>query len=110
MCARYNEVNTMWFITVMEYLIEDDKYIARHGDKRTWGYYEEYETAVQALHENWCDMNEGIYGIALLEKYGPGISPWCEGRQWFRYDREIQGYIEMEEPEFIKCIVNFAIG
>lgn len=100
----------MWFITVMEYLIEDEKYIARHGDKRTWGYYEEKKTALQALHENRIDMNEGIYSVALLEKFGPGISPWCEERQWFEFDQERCGYFEVEEPEFIKCLVNFALG
>lgn len=100
----------MWFITVMEYLIEDKKFIARHGDKRTWGYYTEKETAVRALHENWTDMREYVYDIALLEKLGPGISPDCEERQWFKFDKERGGYFEMEEPDFIKCVVNFALG
>lgn len=100
----------MWFITVMEYLIEDEKFIARHGDKRTWGYYTEKETAVQALHENWTDMREYVYDIALLEKLGPGICPDCEERQWFKFDKERGGYFEIDEPEFIKRIVNFALG
>ena len=100
----------MWFITVMAYLEEDDKYIYRHGGMRTWGYYPDKETAVQALHENWTDMREYTYDIALLEKFGPGVCPYCEERQWFKFDRERNGYFEMEEPEFIKRVVNFAIG
>lgn len=100
----------MWFITVMEFLEEDEKYIARHGDKRTWGYYKDKDTAVQALHENWTDMWEYTYDVALLEKFESGICPECEERQWFKFDRARGGYFEMEEPEFIKCVVNFALG
>ena len=100
----------MWFITVFERLEPDERYIMEHGDKRTWGYYEDKETATRALHENWTDMWETIYGYALLEKFGPGICPQHQERQWFKYDRERDGYFEIEEPEFVKRVVNFALG
>lgn len=100
----------MWFITVMDHLEEDEQFIARTGDQRTWGYYMDKDMAVLALHENWTDMWEYSYDVALLEKFGPGICPECQERQWFRFDRERGGYFEMEEPEFVKCIVNFALG
>lgn len=100
----------MWFITVMAYLREDEKYIFQNGGQRTWGYYTDKETAVQALHENWTNMWEYTYDVALLEKLGPGIVPDCEERQWFKYDEKRGGYFEMEEPEYMKCVVNFALG
>lgn len=100
----------MWFITVMEHLVEDEQFIAFLGDKRTWGYFKNKKTAVRALHENWSDMWEHSYNFAILEHLGSGIVPRCYERQWFKYDKERDGYFEVEEPEFIKCIVNFALG
>lgn len=100
----------MWFITAMDHLEDDEQFIARTGAQRTWGYYMDKEMAVRALHENWTDMWEYTYDVALLEKFGPGICPECQERQWFRFDRERGGYFEIEEPEFVKCIVNFALG
>lgn len=100
----------MWFITVLEKIEPSEDYLALFGDQRTWGYYKEYETAIEALHENRTDMAEGCYRYALLEKFGEGICPRCMERQWFKYDGLRDGYFEIEEPECVKRIVNFALG
>ena len=100
----------MYFITVFDKVEPSEKYGAEFGYQRTWGYYTEYETAANALHENITDMHEGCYGYALIEKFGPGIIAHCEERQWFKWDKEQRGYFEIEEPECVKHLVNFAIG
>ena len=100
----------MWFITVMEKYEPDKQFLAKFGDKRTWGYYKDHDIAVQALHENWTDMREFLYDYAVLEQFDEGISPECQERQWFKYDRERDGYFEIDEPECVKRIVNFALG
>ena len=101
---------SMWFITVLEKIEPNEDYIALFGDRRTWGYYQEYETAIRALHENRTDMCEHLYGYAVLEKIEEGICQLCRERKWFKFNRSRQGYFEIEEPECVKCIVNFAIG
>lgn len=100
----------MWFITVIEKIEPSDRLMALFGDQRTWGYYKDYEIALQALHENWTDMWEYYYDYAVLEKFSEGILPDCQERYWFKYDRERNGYFEIEEPECVKRIWNFAIG
>ena len=100
----------MWFITVMEKCEPDEQFLANLGDKRTWGYFKDHDTAVQALHENWTDMWEFCYDYAVLEKADEGICPNCGERQWFKFDREHNGYFEIEEPECVKHICNFALG
>jgi len=107
----------MWFVTVFEDMsiqshsfLSGDEDWPHFGDQRTWGYYDERQHAVDALHENRTDMYEGRYNYALIEKFGPGITPWCEERQWFKFDKTRNGYFEIEEPEFVKQVVNFAIG
>lgn len=100
----------MYFITVFDKVEPNDVYFAEFGDQRTWGYYPEYEMAAAALHENRTDMHEGCYEYALIEEIGCGIVALCERRQWFKWDKEKRGYFEIEEPECVKHLTNFAIG
>ena len=69
-----------------------------------------YEWATTALHENRVDMHEGCYEYAVIEKIGYGISANVEERQWFKWDKEKSGYFEVEEPECVRHLTNFAIG
>lgn len=100
----------MYFITVFERINPSEYGFADLGDQRTWGYYEDKATAIRALHENWTHMFETCYWYAVIEKIGEGICSLCEWRQWFKYDKEKDGYFEIEEPEAVKHLVNFAIG
>ena len=100
----------MYFITVFDKVEPDERFFAEFGCQRTWGYHPEYEWAVNALHENVTDMYEGCYEYAVIEKIGCGICAISEKRQWFKWDKEKRGYFEIEEPECVKRISNFAIG
>lgn len=100
----------MYFITVFDKIEPSDIYFAEFGDQRTWGYYPEYEWAVEALHENRTDMHEGCYEYAVIEKIDYGICAIADERQWFKWDKDKYGYFEIEEPECVKHLVNFAIG
>jgi hypothetical protein len=55
-------------------------------------------------------MHEGCYEYAVIEKIGCGICAISEKRQWFKWDKEKRGYFEIEEPECVKQLLNFAIG
>lgn len=48
----------MWFITVFEKREINHLGWPEYGCRRTWGYYHDHNTALQALHENWTDMWE----------------------------------------------------
>lgn len=100
----------MYFITVFEKVETSDVFFADFGCRRTWGYYPEYEMAAKALHENVTDMYEGCYKYAVIEKIDWGICAICEERQWFKWDKERNGYFEIDEPECVKQLCNFAIG
>lgn len=100
----------MYFITVFEGLEPSELFGMIYKICRTWGYYSEYDRAVGALHLNKADMHDGCYEYALIEKIGEGISANVEERQWFYWDKNSKGYFETEEPEYVKCFTNFAIG
>lgn len=101
----------MWFITVFQKIEQGPLGWPEFGAERTWGFYSDRETAVQALHENWTDMWEYLYGYAVIEQYSEGISLYEFGsRQWFKFDEERKGYFEIEEPECVKILCSFALG
>lgn len=95
----------MYFITCMETLpsMEGDG-----GYTRTFGYYETYEEAKEALEENRLDMHEYMYDYALVEHIGPGIHPFSKKIGWFKFDKEKQGFYNIDDVHTI--FVNFAFG
>lgn len=101
----------MWFITVMAKLENNVQGWLELGECRTWGYYKERDTAVQALHENWTDMREYLYDYAVIEYFEEGIA-YCARieRQFFKWDETKKGFFEIDEPECVKHVCNFAIG
>lgn len=104
-------MQTYWFITVFEKMEYDTKYSGLNtGCSRCWGFYTSKETALKALHHNWTDMWETIYDYAVLEEYYEGIGNISNNRQFFKYNQKQNGYFEIEEPEYAKYILNFAIG
>lgn len=101
----------MWFITVFENIECDALGWFDGGARRTWGYYAERDTAVQALHENWTDMMEHYYEYAVIEQYEEGISGYVFGsRKWFKWDDERGGYFEIDEPDTVGNVCSFALG
>ena len=77
-----------------------------HGCSRVWGYYMNKLDAIEALHFNATDLNETCYKYACIEAYHEGIShPINSETQWFEYNRDVNGYFEIETPplENITC-------
>lgn len=101
--------NKMYFITCFERLPPEGNCLDI-GACRCFGYKETYEEAVEALHENSCDMFETIYMYAIIEKLGPYIHPFPEMKQYFKYDFERDGFFEIDEPESTKNLSNFSLG
>jgi len=101
---------TFYFITVFEKLDIDERGFPDTGSQRCWGFYSDKETAFRAVHENWTDLEETIYKYAIIEEYEEGISHLTGYRQWFKFDIEKKGYVEIDEPEGYKHFVGFGIG
>ena len=100
-----------YFITVFEKLDIDNLGWPDYGSNRCWGFYTDKDTAFQAVHENWTDMEETIYHYALIEEYEEGIAH-CNlfWRQGFEFDVDKNGYVEMDEPKGFEHFKSFAIG
>ena len=72
----------MYFITCFQ-KYEQTKYGAPDiGDSRTFGYYNDRDVALEAVRDNWCDIQERIYCYVVVEYieeglYNPALS-LCE--------------------------------
>jgi len=106
------EDKVYWFITVFEYAEIDNLGWPKTGTTRCWGFYTNKEDALNTLHNNMTDLWETCYDYAILEPYHEGICGYGfkEDRQFFKYNREKDGYFEIDEPKGFNHIVGFGIG
>ncbi len=65
------------------------------------GFYHDLDTAINVMHENRCDLRETVYDAGFIICRFPGLyrNPGPEGRMYFVWDEEKQGYFETEEPK-----------
>ena len=99
----------MYFITCFT-KINKDEYGLDIGSARTFGYFEKYEDAHQALKTNCCDMFETINNYEIIEKIEPGIHSLAEQRWFYKYDENKDGFYPIEESKEFEAHINFAIG
>lgn len=102
-----NNAPVYYFITVFERLDISENGWPDTGASRCWGFYKDKEIAYQAVHENWTDLEETVYEYALIEGYYEGISHFSGFKQYFKFDRDKGGYVDIEEPDGYK---HFIVG
>ena len=101
---KYNK--KYYFITVFHEF--DENYGI--SDARCWGFYEDWNDAREVVENNITDIWETVYWYAVIEEYTQGISTCTLNRWFYKYDRNLNKYIEIKEPEYIKHFYSFAIG
>ena len=100
----------MYFITCFQKCERDELGWFDGGCQRTFGYRETLESAEEALNLNMCDMREGLYDYAVIEKLGPYIHPNAEEEIWFKWDDEKSGFFRTDKPEATYGFCNYAFG
>lgn len=101
-----------WFITVFEKAEIDKLGWPKTGTTRCWGFYKNKEDALDILHNNITDLWETCYDYAVLEPYYEGISGYNfdEPHQYFKYDKERNGYFEIDTPYRYGAVIGFSLG
>lgn len=69
------------------------------GSDCVMGFFTEYNDCVRALHTNACDMFETCYNYACVEECIEGIAEPGMTKQWFKYNKEKNGYFEIPTPD-----------
>lgn len=64
------------------------------------GFYYELSTAIQAMNENWCDIQETVFKAGFILVHFPGLysAAGPEFRMYFRWDEKLKGFFQAEEP------------
>ena len=77
-----------------------------HGATDEVGFYYELDTAMDAITQNWCDIQEHVYSAAFLLCKFPGLyeTTTTEARMYFLWDSETETFVQKEEPVFYKHI------
>ena len=106
--------NPIFEIMVFEYPNKEMIYHKPEGDVHSgWpdtgcadnmGFYYELDTAIQAMNENWCDIQETCYYAGFILCRFPGLYYAGTSRMYFLWDNEKEGFFEAEEPEIFKHV------
>lgn len=107
----------MYFVTVLERLQENSGF-PDFGDTRTVFFSANEEYCLDVLKRNSGDIYEYMYDYALLEWLeedflycvSNGRDWYKERRKWFQWSPELKGYVQIEEPEFVKYAINISLG
>ena len=63
------------------------------------GFYYEEDTALKAVRQNWCNINEnGTYKAAIVQKKLPGLYPITQKRWYFVFDYDNMVYVDKQVP------------
>jgi len=77
-------------------------------DRRTFGYFQSLDEAFKSVEENRCNMQECLYNYLVIEGIKEGIHPLVEKEHWYEWTDN--KWMPCNKPEFLKSIINFALG
>lgn len=69
-----------------------------------------FEDAEEVVKNNMCDIWETCYNYAVIHEIGPELYPHYHSKTYYKYNREINGYEPIEEPECLKHMDFCGIG
>lgn len=91
--------------------LEENKFgFPEFGSSRVVGYYKHWNDGVKAMHDNRCDIWETIYEYGVLEDLDEGLYPNVNKCQFFKWNKEKEGFFEIETPSFLNHFSNLTIG
>lgn len=96
----------IFLITVFEKCEPDERWSANLGCTRSVGFRYSFELAEEVVKTNMCDIWEYCYDYACIEELGCELYPFCQSRKLYKYNKDINGYEEIQEPECLKHIGN----
>lgn len=93
----------IYLITVFDRCEPYSRWGYHLGDTRSVGFRYSFELAEEVVKNNMCDIWEYCYrDYACIEELGCELYPYAQERWFYKYNRDINGYEEIEEPVFLK--------
>jgi hypothetical protein len=76
------------------------------GSHDVFGFFHEKELAFENVKMNACDICEACYDYAIIEEIYPGLYRPATNHWVFKYNRDTDEYIQIDEPEILKDTSN----
>ena len=95
-----------WFITAicsketMKRITENSRFIPNKS--HTFGFYNYYNEAYQAVKENRCDIHECLYDYLIVEYIEPGIHPDVHSKEWWQWDTKTNSDWKLDDYDFME--------
>lgn len=71
------------------------------------GFYYELDDAINAMHENRCDIRETVFDYGFVLVHWPGVYNNSSGkleRLFYKWDETLEGFYETEEPSLFEYL------
>lgn len=76
---------------------------------RTVGWFQDLETALSCVRENWGDIRETTYDYAVVERVTPGLYTMDDrDERWFHWEEG--SYQECKKPKRLTGVCFFSMG
>ena len=103
------EYKTIFVVTVFE-LYKDPEDGMTLGSTRSPCFRYTLEEAEEVVKYNMCDIWETCYDYAVIQEIGCELYPYPHIKKFYKYNREVNGYEPITEPECLKHISFCGIG
>ena len=100
----------IFVVTVFEKCEPDEYNFANIGCSRSPCFRFTFESAEEVVKTNMCDIWEYCYDYAVIHEIGAELYPYRYMRKFYKYNRDVNGYEPIEEPECLKHIDFCGIG
>lgn len=79
---------------------------------RTFGFYNSYNEAYEAIVQNRGSMDECLYDYIVLEYIECGIHPVVHAEEWFKWSQSdrMWNYLGKNRPKEFGFVCNWALG
>ena len=79
----------------------DDAGFFEYGSSERVGFYYEKETAIQAVEENWCDLQDHYAHAAMIKEVVPGLYPCITPSkcQYYIWNSQREKFEKAKVPE-----------
>lgn len=82
----------------------DEYKLMDYGSEERVGFYYEKETAIKAIEENWCDLQDHYARAAAVREVKPGLYqyPPYSTYMYFLWNSKLEKWEEAEVPEEVR--------
>lgn len=98
--------NPIFEIILFENICNDPNYFPDTGCEDRPGFYYELDTAIQAMNENWADIQDHAFKCGFIICRFPGLynASFPKSRMYFEWNSKKEGFFQKKEPLAFKYL------